>query len=82
MLKRLALGFCLGSVLVIGTAGAQAPKPSHGGTPEEQKACAHDVARHCKAVMNADDLTVLGCLKQNRSQLAPACSKVLSSHGQ
>jgi hypothetical protein len=81
MLKRLALGFCLGSVLVGGAAFAQAPKENHGGTPEEQKACSRDVARYCKSVMNADDLTVLGCLQQNRPKLTPACLKVLESHG-
>jgi hypothetical protein len=81
MLKRLALGLSLGSVLIVGAAFAQTQKPTHGGTPEEQKACAHDVARHCKAVMNGDDLTVLGCLQQNRPKLAPACLKVLESHG-
>jgi hypothetical protein len=52
------------------------------GTPEEQKACARDVQKHCRSVMNEPDLTVLACLQENRSKLAPACNQVLVSHGQ
>jgi hypothetical protein len=93
MLKRWALGMCVGSVLVgslavaevaIGQerlAQAQAPKQTHGGTPEEQKACSRDVIRHCKHVMDGDDMMMLGCLQQNRPKLAPACQKVLENHG-
>ena len=83
MLKRsLVLGFSLGalaSVLVAGAAMAQ--QPNRSGTPEEQKACSRDVARFCKAVMNGDDFTILGCLQQNRPKLTPACVKVLAIHG-
>jgi hypothetical protein len=52
------------------------------GTPEEQKACARDVQKHCRSVMNEPDLTVLACLQENRSKLTPACNQVLVSHGQ
>jgi hypothetical protein len=81
MSKRFVLGLGLGSVLALNVTIALAQNQSRGGTPEEQKACSRDVARYCKSVMNADDLTVLGCLQQNRPKLAPACLKVLSSHG-
>jgi hypothetical protein len=79
MLKRFVFGLGLGSALAINVTVALAQ--SHGGTPEEQKACSRDVARFCKAVMNGDDLTILGCLQQNRQKLAPSCAKVLTSHG-
>ena len=79
MLKRFVLGLGLGSALALNVTVALAQ--SHGGTAEEQKACSRDVARYCKSVMNSDDLTVLGCLQQNRPKLAPACLKVLTSHG-
>ncbi len=79
MLKRLVLGVGLVSVLALNVTAAVAQQ--RGGTPEEQKACSRDVARYCKAVMNSDDLTILGCLQQNRQKLAPACAQVLSSHG-
>lgn len=52
------------------------------GTPEEQKACAHDVQKYCRSVMNEPDLTVLNCLQQNRAKLTKACDQVLVTHGQ
>jgi hypothetical protein len=61
-------------------AGAMAQQ--HGGTPDEQKACAHDVQKFCRALMNESDLTILNCLQQNRPKLTKACDKVLTDHGQ
>ena len=52
------------------------------GTPEEQKACARDVQRHCRPVIDQGDLVVLSCLQQNRPKISPACDKVLKDHGQ
>jgi len=45
-------------------------------------ACARDVARHCRAVMNDGDQAVLACLQQNRARISKACDKVLVEHGQ
>jgi hypothetical protein len=45
-------------------------------------ACARDVSRFCRAHINADDMVVLACLKQNRAKLSAACLKVLTDHGQ
>ena len=45
-------------------------------------ACARDVSRFCRAVMNNGDGAVLACLKQNRTRLSKACDKVLTDHGQ
>ncbi len=45
-------------------------------------ACARDVTRHCRAVMNDGDGAVLACLKQNRARISKACDKVLVEHGQ
>ena len=52
------------------------------GTPDEQKACARDVQRHCRPVIDQGDLVVLSCLQQNRPKISPACDKVLKDHGQ
>ena len=52
------------------------------GTPEEQKACARDVQRHCRAVIDQGDFTILACLQQNRPKISPACDQVLKNHGQ
>ena len=45
-------------------------------------ACARDVARHCRAVMNDGDNAVLACLKQNRDRISKVCNKVMADHGQ
>lgn len=54
----------------------------HGGTPDEQKACAHDVQKFCRPLMDQSDLVVLSCLQQNRPKLTKACDAVLTNHGQ
>jgi hypothetical protein len=64
------------------SAAAMAQQPQHGGTPEEQKACAHDVQKFCRTLMNESDLIVLNCLQQNRTKLTKACDQVLTTHGQ
>jgi len=45
-------------------------------------ACARDVSRLCRAVMNEGDMAVLSCLKQHRARVSRACDKVLTEHGQ
>ena len=47
-----------------------------------QQACARDVSKYCRAKMNDGDMVVLGCLKENRSKLSKACTKVLADNGQ
>jgi hypothetical protein len=47
-----------------------------------QDACARDVSRFCRRVMNDGDSVVLSCLQQNRHRLSKACDKVLTDHGQ
>ncbi|MGY3449250.1 hypothetical protein [Bradyrhizobium sp. USDA 4353] len=47
-----------------------------------QDACARDVSRHCRAVMNNGDQAVLACLKEHRAKLSKPCDKVLTEHGQ
>ena len=63
-------------------AAALAQQQSHSGTAEEQKACAHDVQKFCRTVMDQPDLVVLSCLKDNRTKLTKACDQVLKSNGQ
>ena len=60
----------------------QHSQQERSGTPEEQKACAHDVQKFCRSLMDEPDLVVLNCLQQNRPKLTLACNKVLVSHGQ
>lgn len=61
--------------LILCASGASAQQPGHD-------ACARDVTRHCRAVMNNGDQAVLACLKEHRARLTKACDKVLTDHGQ
>lgn len=45
-------------------------------------ACARDVSRFCRAVMDQGDAVVLACLKQHRARLSRACEKILTEHGE
>ena len=71
MMARFLLSFSL--VLLASAASAQ---------QQGHDACARDVSRHCRAVMNDGDQAVLACLKQNRARISKACDKVLVEHGQ
>ena len=62
-------------VLLASAASAQQQQPGHD-------ACARDVTRHCRKVMNDGDNAVLACLQQNRARLSKACDKVLTDNGQ
>lgn len=70
------------TLLVSATAGAFAQGQQRSGTPEEQKACAPDVSRYCRSVMNDGDFVILGCLQANRPKISKRCDAVLKSHGQ
>ena len=60
----------------------QQQQQTRSGTPEEQKACAHDVQKFCRSLMDQSDLIVLNCLQQNRTKLTKACDLVLVKNGQ
>ena len=66
--------FIISLALIASSASAQ-QQPGHD-------ACARDVSRYCRAVMNDGDSAVLACLKQHRTRLSKACDKVLTEHGQ
>ena len=67
---------------VFATGAAFAAEGQHSGTDQEQKACAHDVQKFCRPLMDQGDLVILGCLKENRPKISAACNEVLVSHGQ
>jgi Cysteine rich repeat len=66
--------FIIPLVLLATAASAQSDRTN--------SACARDVSRHCRAVMNDGDRAVLACLKQNRAKLSKGCDKVLTDNGQ
>jgi hypothetical protein len=55
---------------------------AHSSTDQEERACAPDVHRFCRKLMDQGDFTILGCLKENRPKLSAACRNVLVGHGQ
>jgi len=70
------------SLLLIPVSFATAAEPPRSGTAEEQAACARDVQKLCRPVMDQGDFTVLACLKENRPKISPACDAVLKAHNQ
>ncbi|THD70499.1 MAG: hypothetical protein E7813_08105 [Bradyrhizobium sp.] len=66
---------------ILASTGAIAQQ-QRSGTPDEQRACARDVQRFCRPVIDQGDFTILACLQQNRPKLTGACSQVLKDHGQ
>ena len=81
-MRNLFLALTLFSISVSTGAIAQQQPQQRSGTPEEQKACARDVQRHCRAVIDQGDFTILACLQQNRPKISAACDQVLKNHGQ
>jgi len=74
--------FRISYVLLLALMAAQILAASPASAQQGHDACARDVARLCRALMSADDMTVLACLKQHRSRLSRACDKVLTENGQ
>jgi hypothetical protein len=68
--------------LLLSAVSSDAFAQQRSGTPEEQKACARDVQRFCRPVIDQGDFTILACLQQNRPKISSACDQVLKSHGQ
>ena len=77
-MHKFFLALALLSIPVSNGAVAQ----QRSGTPDEQKACARDVQRFCRPVIDQGDFTILACLKENRAKLSMACDQVLKNHGQ
>ena len=63
------------AVLAAGSAFAQ-------DRAQSESACGRDASRLCKKVINDGDMAILGCLKENKAKLRPACIKNLQEHGQ
>jgi hypothetical protein len=80
ILVSLAVLLTCGSTVTMAQAQQQ-PQP-HSGTEAEQRACARDVSRFCREVMDQGDFTILACLQQHRPKLTKACNQVLLNHGQ
>lgn len=76
------LSVALSTGAMTGAITGAAAQAQRSGTEEEQKACARDVSRFCRKLMDQGDFTILACLKEHRSKLTKACNQVLLNHGQ
>lgn len=70
------------TLVSLSIASAAVADPQRSGTPDEQKACTRDVQRHCRAVIDQGDFTILACLKENRAKISAECDLVLKNHKQ
>ncbi|MEH2507468.1 MULTISPECIES: hypothetical protein [unclassified Bradyrhizobium] len=80
-MRKSLLALTLLSISISTSVFAQQPQ-QRSGTAEEQKACTRDVQKHCRPVIDQGDLTILACLKENRSKISAACNTVLKNNGQ
>lgn len=67
----------IAALLMASSATSFAQDPKRGGTGEQQQACAKDVSRYCRKVIDSDDQVIFGCLKENRAKLSKTCLKSL-----
>ena len=70
---RIAALMAVAAALCLTAAAAMAEL----GTKEQQDACKPDVFRLCNKDIPVQ-AKIVACLKQNRTQLSPACRKVFS----
>jgi hypothetical protein len=68
--------------LVLAVAALSTATLAKSATDAEKRACQHDVARHCRAVMHDSEQRVGQCLLVNAARLSKACQQVLRAHGQ
>jgi hypothetical protein len=81
-MRKSLLALTLLSISVSSPAAFAQQPQQRGGTADEQKACTRDVQKHCRAVIDQGDFTILACLKENRSKISAACNQVLKNNGQ
>jgi len=74
--------FLLALSLLLSAVSSDAFAQQRSGTPEEQKACARDVQRFCRPVIDQGDFTILACLQEVRAKISRPCDQVLKNHGQ
>jgi hypothetical protein len=81
-MRKFPLALLALSLLSITVSSDAFAQQQRSGTPDEQKACSRDVQKHCRAVIDQGDFTILACLQQNRPKISAACNQVLKNHGQ
>jgi hypothetical protein len=70
---------CVCSAL-LATSLFSVPAGAQDSRAAQERACGHDVSRHCRRFMNDGDTAVYQCLQQNHDRLSSACRRVVDSH--
>jgi hypothetical protein len=70
----------LALVLTITMPALAGAAEGHLGTPQQQRACRVDVARHCAGAEGQSDQAIANCLAANKEKLSRACRRVFESH--
>jgi hypothetical protein len=70
------------SLLFLTATSATVAAQGQPDTDQEQKACARDVQKFCRTLMDQGESVIFGCLKGNRRKLSQDCNKMLIRLGQ
>jgi len=70
--------FACGAVLAVGAVAA--PAGAQGSRSAQERACGHDVSRHCRRYVSEGDMAVYQCLQNNRDRLSAACRRVVEGN--
>jgi len=68
-----------GGLLLAGAVVA-APAKAQDTRAAQERACSHDVSRHCRRYINDGDMAVYQCLQANRERLSAGCRRMIDSH--
>ncbi len=74
-----ATGGLLGAVLLLSVVVVSRADAQDSRTAQE-RACSHDVSRHCRRYLNEGDMAIYQCLQNNRERLSPACRRLVDGH--
>lgn len=61
-------------------AGGTVPAHAQDSRAAQERACSHDVSRHCRRYISEGDMAIFQCLQANRERLSGACRRVVDSH--
>ncbi|MEW6644620.1 MAG: hypothetical protein AB1586_29235 [Pseudomonadota bacterium] len=78
-LSRIAILLAVG-LSVSGVVATSPARAQDDTRKAQERACSHDVSRHCRKVMGEGDMAVHQCLLQNHDKLSPACRKLVDGH--
>ena len=73
-------GLSFVGVVFVAVALLAAPAKAQDVRAVQQRACGHDVSRHCRRYIREGDMAVYQCLQANREHLSASCRRIVDSH--